>query len=58
MGHDEGAVGKFNARFIQFIDNGDTAPDAPVNMSGALFCSGGGLYYISSAGTLTEVAGE
>ena len=56
MGHDEGPTPVFRAEYIQFPATSDnTPPSNTVTASGALFCSGGALWYTSYAGTQTQV---
>jgi hypothetical protein len=56
MSHDEAAIGKLVVDTIQLIPTSNTAPT--VTASGAIFVSGGALYYKSHKGSYEELAAE
>lgn len=54
MPTNEAAVAVTNLREIQFPVSSETTSPT-LNLSGALYCSGGALLYKGSAGTLTTL---
>ena len=56
MAHNEAPIGRFFVSEINMTNTNHEDNDPTVTGSGALFLSGGALWYKSDAGTRTELA--